>query len=482
MNRWFDEFESKKTGLVLGGGGARGCYEIGAWKALDEAGIHFNVVSGTSIGALVGAIYTQQTLEPLIAFVKQMHPGQIAQDMFAFPDTLGDLVRNRKEITGFLEKYILSRKGADITPLKEAVHRMFDYDKFHDSDINFACMTFNVTKRQAEAYYKDEMTRENAEDIIIASASCYPAFPMMEMNGDQYIDGGYWDNLPVDLAAKMGAEKILAFDVEGPGVILPVSHTLDVFTVKPMLPIQNFLDFSAESCVRCMETGYLETCKLLEKYLGYLYTFSCEEENDMVFTEQYLRFMFEIHHIQLSDDQAAGIVKKVVGYHPSSLSRLQHEDYFYGELVEALAYLVGLEPVKVWKYRHFLRTLVSTLDAIRLDRRISSTKDLMKWLQSLDRKELVCAIHAVMKKDNEVTSRTLQAIASVFPTEYVLACVWIFLGAVYDRFTEKHGQPGTPDTAGSGSDAESDAASAAGAGGESEAAPSENQIHVQKQQ
>lgn len=172
-----------------------------------------------------------------------MHPGQIAQDMFAFPDTLGELVRNRKEIAGFLEKYILSRKGADITPLKEAVHRMFDYDKFHDSDINFACMTFNVTRRQAEAYYKDEMTRENAEDIIIASASCYPAFPMMEMNGDQYIDGGYWDNLPVDLAAKMGAEKILAFDVEGPGVILPVSHTLDVFTVKPMLPIQNFLDF-----------------------------------------------------------------------------------------------------------------------------------------------------------------------------------------------------------------------------------------------
>ena len=58
MKKWFDDFKTKKTGLVLGGGGARGCYEIGAWKALDEAGIHFDVVAGTSIGALVGAIYT----------------------------------------------------------------------------------------------------------------------------------------------------------------------------------------------------------------------------------------------------------------------------------------------------------------------------------------------------------------------------------------------------------------------------------------
>lgn len=444
MKKWFDDFKTKKTGLVLGGGGARGCYEIGAWKALDEAGIHFNVVAGTSIGALVGAIYTQQTIEPLLEFVEHIHPGQIAQDMFTFPETLGELVRNRKEISGFLDKYIWSRTGADITPLKNAVHRMFDYHLFQESDINFACMTFNVTRREAEAYFKDQMNVENAEDIIIASASCYPAFPMAEMNGDKYIDGGYWDNVPVDLAARMGAEKILAFDVEGPGLVQPVLHSLDVFTVKPMLPIANFLDFSETSCMRDLKIGYLETCKLLEKYLGYLYTFNDQQESDMVFTEEYLKFMFEIHRIQLSPDQAEQIVKKVVGYHPSSLSRLSHENYFYSELVEALAYLAGIDPVRVWNYRHFLTELVKKLDEIQLDKKISRPKDMLKWMHTLSRTELVSVIHWMMKKEDRVTGRTMQGIAAVFPSEYILACVWYFLARVYDRFLPGLNGPADP--------------------------------------
>lgn len=434
MKKWFDDFDAKKTGLVLGGGGARGCYEIGAWKALDEAGIHFDVVAGTSIGALVGAFYAQQTIEPLLDFVEHIQPGQIAQDMFAFPESLGALVKNRKEISGFLDKYIWSRTGANITPLKDAVHRMFDYDRFHNSPVNFACMTYNVTKKEAEAYFKDQMTKENAEDIIIASASCYPAFPMAQMNGDEYIDGGYWDNVPVDLAARMGAEKILAFDVEGPGLIQPVLYSLDVFTVKPMLPIASFLDFTEASCMRNLKIGYLETCKMLEKYLGYLYTFHDDQESDMVFTEEYLKFMFEIHRIQLSDDKAEQTVRKVVGYHPSSLSRLSHENYFYGELVEALAYLAGIDPVKIWNYRHFLTELVRKLDAIQLDKRVSRPEDTLKWMRSLTRRDLVCVIHWMMKKEGSVTGRTMQGIAAVFSSEYVLACVWYFLAKVYERF------------------------------------------------
>ncbi len=440
MKKWFDDFKTKKTGLVLGGGGARGCYEIGAWKALDEAGIHFDVVAGTSIGALVGAIYTQQTIEPLLEFVEHIHPGQIAQDMFTFPESLGELVKNRKEISGFLDKYIWSRTGADIAPLRDAVHRMFDYHLFHESDINFACMTFNVTRREAEAYFKDQMNEHNAEDIILASASCYPAFSMTKMNGDDYIDGGYWDNVPVDLAARMGAEKILAFDVEGPGVIQPVLHSLDVFMVKPMLPIANFLDFSQASCMRDLKIGYLETCKLLEKYLGYLYTFNDEQESDMVFTEEYLKFMFEVNRIQLSNDQAEQIVKKVVGYHPSSLSRLSHENYFYGELVEALAYLAGIEPVKIWNYRHFLLELVRKLDAIQLDKRMGHPKDMVKWMRSLSRIELVSVIHWMMKKEGSVTGKAMQGIAVLFSSEYLLACVWYFLAQVYERFLPRISQ------------------------------------------
>ncbi|MFR0795218.1 MAG: patatin-like phospholipase family protein [Oscillospiraceae bacterium] len=54
---------NKTYGLALEGGGAKGAYQIGAWKALREAGIHFSAVSGTSVGALNGAMIVMDDLE-----------------------------------------------------------------------------------------------------------------------------------------------------------------------------------------------------------------------------------------------------------------------------------------------------------------------------------------------------------------------------------------------------------------------------------
>lgn len=55
----------------------------------------------------------------------------------------------------------------------------------------------------------DEMSEENIVEYAIASASCFPAFPIHYINKQGYIDGGYYDNLPISLALKMGAQKLL---------------------------------------------------------------------------------------------------------------------------------------------------------------------------------------------------------------------------------------------------------------------------------
>ena len=209
MNSWFENLNAVPNGLALGGGGARGCYEIGLWKALNEAGLRFDAVSGTSIGALVGAMYVQGALPQMIEFVQTMHPQAIAKDMVYFPENLGKWIQDRKKIEDFLSRYIFSRTGMNISPLKESLDAMFDYKAFRASPTNFACMTFNLSTKRPEAYFKNEMNEENAQNIILASASCYPAFPVMKMNAQEYIDGGYWDNVPVDLAEKMGAKKVL---------------------------------------------------------------------------------------------------------------------------------------------------------------------------------------------------------------------------------------------------------------------------------
>ena len=55
---------SKTYAIALEGGGAKGAYEIGVWKALDEAGVKYNAVSGTSVGALNGALMVMRDLHP----------------------------------------------------------------------------------------------------------------------------------------------------------------------------------------------------------------------------------------------------------------------------------------------------------------------------------------------------------------------------------------------------------------------------------
>lgn len=141
---WIKQDDIRK-GLALGGGGARGCYEIGFWKAINENEIYFDAVSGTSIGALVGAFYVQNRLDLMLDFVEHLEPVAIAKDLFAFPETLSTWIKNRKEIGSFLQKYIFSRSGMDISPLKTKIDSLYDHQAFKQSPIDFACMTFNIT-------------------------------------------------------------------------------------------------------------------------------------------------------------------------------------------------------------------------------------------------------------------------------------------------------------------------------------------------
>ncbi|MBF0578876.1 patatin-like phospholipase family protein [Erysipelotrichaceae bacterium RD49] len=434
MNIWFHDLGQIPNGLALGGGGARGCYEIGLWKALEEAGIQFDCAAGTSIGALVGAMYVQQSLAPMIHFVETLKPTKIAEDLFAFPETLGQWVSNRKEISSFLSKYILSRSGMDISPLKTVLDEMFNYDKFKDSSIGYACMTFNITKRAPEAYFKSEMNAENAENIILASASCYPAFPVMKMNDQEYIDGGYWDNVPIDLAARMNAEKILAVDVQGPGVVLPVNPKLDVFTMKPILPLGNFLDFTSESCTQNLEAGYLETRKLLGSLCGAVYSF---EENDvqaLAFMDGYINFMFQIHHIQISDAEIERIEKWACQTTPSDLSKALFAGRQTGLLVECLAYLIGMNAYQVWSLAGFLKALCISLAALQ-----AKTKDMGNLAKTalkkrLDKTSAVCLFHWMLTRvPLEKAKSELRTFAALYPGEIALAWTWYFLENVYGR-------------------------------------------------
>lgn len=431
MKEWFEDLSTAQSSLVLGGGGARGCYEIGVWKALKEQKIQMKSAAGTSIGALVGAMYVQQDIDPLIRFVENLKPVHIAADLFDFPETFAQALAERKEITGYLANTLKEGQGMDISPLKEAIAGMFDYARFAASPINFACMTFNVTARRPVAFFKKEMNASNAADVILASASCFPAFPMLEMNGDQYIDGGYWDNLPVDLAIKMGAEKILAINVEGPGIIRPVLKKTDLIEVKPILPLGNFLDFSSRSAMRSLQAGYLETRKLMGIDRGFLYTFYSGFEN-LAFFEGYLDFMLMIDQVPLRKEYGLALLRHLVRFHSSDLSKELSAGHQSLMLLEGLAWILGIDAWKAWNFDEFAKTVLKVARSVRAEpgQESESAQEEVQRFARFGAPMRTAAIYALQKK-GPAEKQKLDLLARVYPYDCLMALAWKALEGMY---------------------------------------------------
>nr|WP_298996577.1 patatin-like phospholipase family protein [uncultured Allomuricauda sp.] len=213
-----DNAEDLKVGLVLSGGGAKGLAHIGALKIIEEAGIKIDYIGGTSMGAIVGALYAS---------------GYSANELDSifrttdFPKLITDNVpRGAKTFyeKDDSERYALSLPfdnfnvsfpqaisgGQNI--YNEFVKLLFhvkDISDFKRLPIPFICMATNV--ETGESVLLDSGYLPEA---IMASGTFPSLFEPSEVNGDILIDGGVVNNYPIEEVKKMGANFIIGVDVQ----------------------------------------------------------------------------------------------------------------------------------------------------------------------------------------------------------------------------------------------------------------------------
>ncbi len=127
-------------------------------------------------------------------------------------DSIENLFEQREDFIPFLKKYI-EYKDADITHFVSLLNQTISPKKILNSSVDFGLVTVKFPPGKGISLSKKQMHSENITQFILASASCFPVFPMCKIDGEYYVDGGYYDNLPIDFALKLGANTILAVDL-----------------------------------------------------------------------------------------------------------------------------------------------------------------------------------------------------------------------------------------------------------------------------
>lgn len=233
-----------KTALVLGGGGSRGAYEIGVWQALKELGIKIDIVTGTSIGAVNGALVAQDCFETALEIWQKLKAGTVS------------------ELT---EKEVLR------TLLEENI----DEKKIRESNIDFGIVTVELPGLKEHCVFKEDIEEGEMADYIMASAACFPFVEPHEIGEKKFIDGAYFDNVPVEMAVKRGAECVIAVDLESVGITRKAAfeEAADLKLISCKWELGSFFKFEPENIKRVIRLGYLDTMKAYGAFSGERYTF-----------------------------------------------------------------------------------------------------------------------------------------------------------------------------------------------------------------
>lgn len=261
----------KKTALVLAGGGSRGAYEMGVWKALVEMDIPFHIVCGTSIGAINGAMIAQNSFER----AQQMWDTVETSQVFAVPVEESDDIKNKiiKTYGTFAKDFISG--GTDTSPLKNTLEHYFDEEKIRNSNIEYGLVTLEKESLKPWELFVDEIPKGKLVDYVLASASIYPAVRPHNIDGIDYIDGTYHDNLPVSMALRKGAEKIIAVDLGAFGKVKQdvLNSVEDLTYIKSYWDLGVSLVFDKSHAKKIERYGYLDAMKAFDVFDGYAYTF-----------------------------------------------------------------------------------------------------------------------------------------------------------------------------------------------------------------
>ena len=216
MLRWFDK---KKVGLALGGGAARGLAHIGVLQALEEADVPVQMLTGTSMGAIIGAMYAA---DPRIEPLREKMLEYLASDIFR-KARLDFVVERKTNVDGeglFFRFSQLARKKIFFTLAmtmlsfvsQETRDKSFEF-LLPDIDIEETKLPFAAIALDLDTGKEEVITSGSLRKAVAATSALPGILPPVDYDGKQLVDGGWINAVPLGPARDLGADIVIAVDV-----------------------------------------------------------------------------------------------------------------------------------------------------------------------------------------------------------------------------------------------------------------------------
>lgn len=285
MDRKLD-WKNKKIGLVLSGGGAKGAYQIGMLRALEELGLSSQIqtIAGTSIGAMNAAAYALHGISGMRAILYGFEQGMSVLRRNVTPEQILESREKVKQGIVTVEEFAVTPEFSEFCtePLLEEMRGMMtDEQLTHCSRSLYVC-AYNMNQKMPEYFHLNEMNPEDARKMILASASLPFIFPAVAFRGSYYLDGGVVpdvcrpdaqpaDKIPLKAILKEELDAVFVCFLNPSDTIdhTAVSKNTEYLELRPSRPLEAYsgegtLDFTKERLLAHEALGYDDTKRLFD--------------------------------------------------------------------------------------------------------------------------------------------------------------------------------------------------------------------------
>lgn len=340
-------------GLVLQGGGAKGSYHIGVWKAIRELGMEIGAVTGTSIGALNGVMIAQDKFDEVYELWYNIRPGQLFEVESELYEKYLDTEKNVDNFGIYFKQLrtLFREGGMDISPLKQLIERQVDEAAVRRSSVAFGLVTVDLTDLEPLELFIEDIPEGKLHDYLLGSAHL-PIFKMDRVDGKWLVDGMFYDNQPVKLLLRRpGIDTVILVESKGLGVHQKVDLSgLTVHRIQPSGDTGRTLDLTREQARNNLQMGYYDALRHFQGHLGLRY---CIRDFD---EEQILKALYNMRYERIER------VTRALGIRPVE-SRRQ----IFEEVIPALAKM--LKVPEVTDYREFFVEVIESVAAyLEIDR------------------------------------------------------------------------------------------------------------------